>query len=67
MKADFYTKTMLTVIAACLIYLCLDRPGVLPAAQAQKSQPTRVVVVGFEQDASGYLRQLPLPVQVVGR
>ena len=47
MTIDLYTKTVLTVIAACLVYLCLGRPAVVPAAQAQ-DQPSRVVIAGWE-------------------
>jgi hypothetical protein len=45
MKIDLYTKGLLTVIAACLVWMCLN--GVMPAAQAQAAQPapTRVVLV----------------------
>jgi hypothetical protein len=46
MKPDFYTKSMLTVIAACLVWLCIN--GITPAALAQAPQmppPTRVLLV----------------------
>ena len=45
MKTDFYTKVMLTVIAACLVWMCVN--GITPAvsAQAQQAPPTRVIVV----------------------
>ena len=46
MRTDTYTKTMLTVIAACLIYLCLGRPAVFPTAQAQ-AQQTHVILDGW--------------------
>ena len=49
MKVDAYTKGLLTVIAACLVWMCLN--GVTPAANAQAKlpQPTPVVLV----DANG--------------
>ena len=46
MKPDLYTKTILTVIAACLLWLCVN--GATPAAWAQAAQvppPTRVLLV----------------------
>jgi hypothetical protein len=51
MNVDAYTKGLLTVIAACLVWMCLN--GVTPAASAQARaqlpQPTPVVLV----DAKG--------------
>ena len=38
MKVDLYTKSVLTVIAACLVYLCLGKPGPAPAL-AQAADP----------------------------
>jgi hypothetical protein len=38
MKVDLYTKSVLTVIAACLVYLCFGRPGPMPAV-AQAAEP----------------------------
>jgi|SRR5437868_4710326 hypothetical protein len=45
MKVDMYTKTMLTVIAACLVWMCAN--AVTPAALAQTAPPppTRVMIV----------------------
>jgi hypothetical protein len=52
MKIDAYTKTVLTVIAACLVWLCLSSAGQTVVAQSQPAlvsalpaQP--VVVVGW--------------------
>ena len=59
MNADIYTKGLLTVIAASLVWLCVN--GLTPAAQAQaaKPEPTRVVLV----DANGTpVRMLPVMV-----
>jgi hypothetical protein len=49
MNVDAYTKGLLTVIAACLVWMCLN--GVMPAANAQAKlpPPTPVVLV----DANG--------------
>ena len=45
MNIDLYTKTILTVIAACLVWMCLS--GVTPStfAQGQQAGPTRVILV----------------------
>lgn len=47
MKIDLYTKSVLTVIAACLVYLCLGKPGPATAvAQADpKGAPAQLVRV----------------------
>jgi hypothetical protein len=37
MKIDLYTKSVLTVIAACLVYLCFGKPG--PAAAVAQADP----------------------------
>ena len=50
MKSDLYTKAVLTVIAACLTWMCIS--GVTPVARAQTPkppQPTPVILV----DAKG--------------
>ncbi len=59
MNIDAYTKGLLTVIAACLVWMCVN--GAIPAAQAQAVQPapTRVVLV----DVNGTpLTMLPVMV-----
>ena len=46
MKPDLYTKALLTIIAACLVWLCVN--GVMPTALAQTPgmpPPTRVLLV----------------------
>jgi hypothetical protein len=46
MKPDLYTKAVLTVIAGCLLWLCVN--SVTPTASAQTAQPpapTRVLLV----------------------
>ena len=73
MKIDLYTKAILTVIAAALVWLMLDGRGTTTAL-AQDRTPTRVIVVGWE-DPEGYLYRLPpsdrrltnSPLPVVGR
>ena len=44
MKTDLYTKAVLSVIAACLVYFALGTPPVAPVASAQP--PQRVVIEG---------------------
>ena len=45
MKIDAYTKGVLTVIAACLVWICVN--GATPAthAQTKPTDPTPVVLV----------------------
>ncbi len=35
MKIDWYTKTILTIIAACLVWMCVRSAGETVLAQAQ--------------------------------
>ena len=65
---DTYTKTVLTVIALALLYLCLVHAP-LPALQAQSSPrpgestgPAQVVVVGVREPLPVALQR---PVEVV--
>ena len=68
MKIDLYTKGVLTVIAVCLVYLCLGRPAVFPTAQAQ-AQRTHVILDGWSYgDGSAFEQSIeahPLPVRIV--
>lgn len=73
MSTDRYTKTMLTVIAGALIYLCIVMTP-LPAAQAQatllpgqiSSEPLPVVITGWQAagQAMPVTFQRPVPVTV---
>ena len=49
-SADTYTRTVLTVIAACLLWLSV-KPFILPSeTNAQTTpQPQRVVIAGWEK------------------
>ena len=61
MKVDAYTKSVLTVIAACLVWMCIN--GATPVARAQTGvTPTPVVLV----DAKGSLLEA-LPVAVLNQ
>jgi hypothetical protein len=65
MKTDLYIKFVLTVIAACLVYLCVGGPKLMPAAYAQQ-QPTRVILAGWTASPNDSelwrLGSNPLPV-----
>ena len=49
MKTDAYTKVVLTIIAACLVWICLNNVTPVTQAQAKPSEPMPVVLV----DAKG--------------
>lgn len=49
MKIDLYTKAVLTVIAVCLVWMCLNGATPVVGAQAARPEPTPVVLV----DAKG--------------
>jgi hypothetical protein len=61
MHADAYTRFVLTVIAACLVYLCAREAAPPVAAQ---DAPTRVIIAGVALE-HGDAPNL-LPVGVVG-
>jgi len=60
MAADAYTRFVLTVIAGCLIYLCVRESA--PPASAQQV-PASVVITGIQL---GGAPKTVLPVAVVG-
>ena len=57
MKVDLYTKAILTVIAATLVWQAFSAHAVTTVL-AQDPTPSRVVVVGWE-DHDGYVYRLP--------
>ena len=71
MNVDAYTKAVLTIIAACLVWICLN--GVTPVAGAQAARPAPAPVILV--DANGTpLSAVPvivgnpsLPVEVTNR
>ena len=80
MRPDPYTKTVLTVIAGCLIWLCAMQTGRPLAAQQaltlEKAAPQPVVIVGWgtldeqgrisiERDRTGRRTDPNLPVKLV--
>lgn len=60
MNADFYTKTMLTVIAACLVWICVTNVTPVASAQVQQPLPTRVMLV--DERGAPLATALGLPV-----
>jgi hypothetical protein len=60
MMIDRYTKAILTMIALCLLYLCMGRPGMAVPVAAQ-SGFQRVIVAGWA-DKAGNEIYLPSPV-----
>lgn len=56
MRTDFYTKAVLTIIAVCLVWLCLDRSRLLPTVSAQATN--QVFLAGWVAD-DGALRKFP--------
>jgi hypothetical protein len=67
---DRYSKAVLTVIAAALVYLCAVMTP-LPSAHAQGTKragemittPIEAVIVGWKTDAMPITATRPLPVQ----
>jgi hypothetical protein len=56
MRIDFYTKSVLTIIAACLVWMVVG--SATPPVQAQDRTPSRVIVTGWE-DQAGFIYKLP--------
>ncbi len=54
MRVDAYTKAVLTVIALCLVWMCISGAALTPASAAQPRDPMEVVLVGA--------RGTPIPV-----
>ncbi len=67
MRVDVYTKVVLTIIAACLVWMCVSGLFVTPAAaQRVDRQPTDVVVVGTRGPVP-IVAQTPVPVVTPAR
>jgi hypothetical protein len=63
MRSDLYTRVVLTIIAACLVWLSLGGPAVLTTAQAQSPRggsDERVVISGWV-DSYGKVHTLSDP------
>jgi hypothetical protein len=65
MRTDLYTKAMLTVIAACLVWLCLGAPSVMTPLTAQNIGDQRVWLAGWIDETGKYTKftKKPLPVR----
>ena len=57
MAVDRYTRVILTVIAACLVWLSVGGSPLVPPVTAQAGD--RVILAGWE-DARGNTRRFPL-------
>jgi hypothetical protein len=65
MTSDRYLKAVLTVIAACLVYLCLvSTPWPVASAAAPALEPTEVVIVGYKDGRYSSQKYVPLPVVI---
>lgn len=58
MTSDRYLKAVLTVIAGCLVYICVALTTG-PAVSAQDGGPQEVVLVGWKQGPGDRLIVLP--------
>jgi hypothetical protein len=70
MKTDLYTKAVLTVIAVCLVWMCVNGITPVVGAQAARPEPAPVLLVDAKGDpiygAEGFRMNLgPNPVPVV--
>ena len=59
MAMDRYTKTILTVIAACLVWLSVGGPSLVSSVSAQASGYERVILYGWV-DQGGAERRFPM-------
>ena len=57
MRIDVYTKTVLTIIAACLMWLSLGGAALLTPVNAQDTAG-RVYLAGWV-DSKGYIKPFP--------
>ena len=61
MKVDAYTKIVLTLIAACLVWLCVTNVTVSEPASAQMRPPAQEVIIAGVKTPNGFL-----PVTISG-
>ena len=64
MKTDLYTKAVLTVIAAALVWIGLGGSALLPAVEAQaKPELQKVLIAGYvEKDGTPHNMENGLPI-----
>jgi hypothetical protein len=65
MKIDLYTKTVLTGILGCLLWLCAMHTPVATPLQAQLG-PTSVIIAGYASAGGTHGLDSGLPVRSVG-
>lgn len=65
MKIDLYTKTVLTGILGCLLWLSIMHTAVATPVQAQLG-PTSVVIAGYSMNGGTQGMERGLPVSVLG-
>ena len=70
MRIDGYTKVVLTIIAACLVWLSVGGPNLLPTAHAQVGTNPRVLIAGWvdvrgQVHDLGEVKDTGLPVNIV--
>jgi hypothetical protein len=58
MKLDLYAKSILTLIAAALLWLCFD--SVLHPRAAAAQGPVKVIITGVDRETT------VLPVKIIG-
>jgi len=63
MKIDLYTKAVLTVIALCLIWICVN--GATPVAEAQAGPPAPTPVILVDQNGTPIYQRQGLRVHLV--
>jgi hypothetical protein len=64
MKIDAYTKTVLTIIAICLVWICVK--DVTRSAQANAPQPVIVTGVASGAETSVVIKRIELDAPVSG-
>jgi hypothetical protein len=62
MRIDLYTKAVLTVIAACLVWISSGGPSLITSVHAQP-EGQRVIIAGWEWRGRT-LSTMPLPLPV---
>jgi hypothetical protein len=63
-KIDWYLRAVLTIIAASLIWLCINSETAAIPLQAQSAAPQRVIVAGWA-DQNGFVHAFP-PLTIGG-
>jgi hypothetical protein len=65
MKVDLYTKTILTGILGCLVWLCTLQSPIATPLEAQVG-PTSVIIAGYSGGGGTHGLDSGLPVRTVG-